>query len=197
MMTLMSAMLLPLFLAMLIGLATGWWIWARYRLDADIQSYADTSYVDSSYHVPDAGPLGDAEPLLGGAAIGTVPKPKPKGVAKRTSTAKPIKPRKPKEPKAAPSLTAIGIPAAIGKADDLLQIKGVGPKLNALLIGLGVNRFDQIAAWTTKEISVVDGHLGSFKGRILRDDWIEQAELLSTGRIATFESRFGKLDSEN
>jgi predicted flap endonuclease-1-like 5' DNA nuclease len=95
------------------------------------------------------------------------------------------------------ALTAIGIPAAIGKADDLLQIKGVGPALNTLLNSLGVFRFDQIAAWGVSEINKVDDHLGSFKGRIERDSWVEQAKLLATGAIAEFERRFGTLDSEN
>ncbi len=95
------------------------------------------------------------------------------------------------------AMTAIGIPAAVGTADDLLQIKGVGPKLNELLIGLGVRRFDQIAAWGSSETAKVDEHLGAFKGRIGRDLWIEQAGLLARGAIAEFEAKFGKLDSEN
>jgi predicted flap endonuclease-1-like 5' DNA nuclease len=95
------------------------------------------------------------------------------------------------------ALTAIGIPAAVGKADDLLQIKGIGPKLNTLLIGLGVTRFDQIAAWGAGEIDKVDDHLGNFKNRITRDSWVEQAGLLAKGMIAEFEAKFGKLDSEN
>jgi predicted flap endonuclease-1-like 5' DNA nuclease len=95
------------------------------------------------------------------------------------------------------ALTAIGIPAAVGAADDLLQIKGVGPKLNTLLISLGVTRFDQIAAWGDSEVDKVDDHLGTFKNRITRDSWIEQAGLLAKGKIAEFEAKFGKLDSEN
>ena len=95
------------------------------------------------------------------------------------------------------ALTAIGIPAAVGAADDLLQIKGIGPKLNTLLISLGVTRFDQIAAWGASEVDKVDDHLGTFKNRITRDSWIEQAGLLATGAIAAFEAKFGKLDSEN
>ncbi len=95
------------------------------------------------------------------------------------------------------ALTAIGIPAAVGAADDLLQIKGIGPKLNTLLISLGVTRFDQIAAWGAAEIDKVDDHLGTFKNRITRDSWIEQAGLLARGEIAAFEAKFGKLDSEN
>ncbi len=95
------------------------------------------------------------------------------------------------------ALTAIGIPAAVGDPDDLLQIKGVGPKLKDLLHSLGVTRFDQIAAWGAAEIDKVDDHLGSFKSRIGRDAWVEQAGLLARGAIAEFEAKFGKLDSEN
>jgi predicted flap endonuclease-1-like 5' DNA nuclease len=95
------------------------------------------------------------------------------------------------------ALTAIGIPAAVGDPDDLLQIKGIGPKLNTLLISLGVTRFDQIAAWGAAEIDKVDDHLGNFKNRITRDSWVEQAGLLAKGMIAEFEAKFGKLDSEN
>ena len=97
----------------------------------------------------------------------------------------------------AAAMTAIGIPAAVGAADDLLQVKGIGPKLNELLTGLGVSRFDQIAAWGSAEIAKVDEHLGTFKGRIDRDLWTEQAGLLARGAIAEFEAKFGKLDSEN
>ena len=95
------------------------------------------------------------------------------------------------------STSGPSIPLAVGTPDDLLQLKGVGPKLNALLNGLGVTRFDQIAAWETHQIGEVDAHLGAFKGRILRDDWIEQAGLLAKGDIATFEAKYGKVDSEN
>jgi predicted flap endonuclease-1-like 5' DNA nuclease len=99
----------------------------------------------------------------------------------------------------APLMAASGpaIPLAVGAPDDLLQLKGVGPKLNALLNGLGVTRFDQIAAWGAREIGEVDAHLGSFKGRIVRDEWVHQAGLLAKGQIAAFEAKYGKLDSEN
>jgi predicted flap endonuclease-1-like 5' DNA nuclease len=120
----------------------------------------------------------------------------PKAVVAKAVIAKVAKPKAAVKT-AAPKLTAIGIPAAIGKADDLLQIKGVGPKLNQLLVGLGISRFDQIAKWGAGEISKVDGHLGSFKGRIVRDQWVEQSGLLARGAIAEFEAKFGKLDSEN
>ena len=61
-----------------------------------------------------------------------------------------------------------------GKPDDLKKISGVGPKLEGLLHENGVFHFDQIAAWTKAEIAYMDDQL-SFKGRIERDNWLEQA----------------------
>jgi NADH-quinone oxidoreductase subunit E len=68
-----------------------------------------------------------------------------------------------------------------GGADDLKRIRGVGPKLEALLHGLGVYHFDQIAAWTGAELAWVDAHLEGFRGRASRDDWIGQARILAAG----------------
>jgi large subunit ribosomal protein L21 len=62
-----------------------------------------------------------------------------------------------------------------GKADDLKKISGVGPKLEGLLHENGVFHFDQIAAWVPSEIAYMDDRL-SFKGRIERDGWIDQAK---------------------
>jgi len=61
-----------------------------------------------------------------------------------------------------------------GGADDLKKISGVGPKLEGLLHKNGVYHFDQIAAWGPEEIAYMDDKL-SFKGRIARDNWIDQA----------------------
>lgn len=63
---------------------------------------------------------------------------------------------------------------AKGKADDLKKISGVGPKLEGLLHENGVFHFWQIAEWGPTEIEYMDDKL-SFKGRIERDNWIEQA----------------------
>ncbi len=62
-----------------------------------------------------------------------------------------------------------------GQPDDLKKISGVGPKLEGLLHTNGVFHFDQIAAWTPSEIAYMDDQL-SFKGRIERDGWIDQAK---------------------
>lgn len=76
--------------------------------------------------------------------------------------------------------TGLAAPRASG-ADDLKRIKGVGPKLEALLHDLGVYHFDQIAAWGPAEIAWIDAHIDGFSGRATRDDWIGQAKLLAAG----------------
>ena len=64
--------------------------------------------------------------------------------------------------------------APSGGADDLKRISGVGPKLETKLNENGVWTFAQIAAWTPEEVAFMDDRL-SFKGRIARDNWIDQA----------------------
>jgi predicted flap endonuclease-1-like 5' DNA nuclease len=168
-------------LPLLLGLLTGWWAWAHYRAEPEVERYvAPEPVVRAPEPVVSAPVVKAPEPVVS-APVVSAP------VVAAPVVAAPI----------VAALTAIGIPAAVGAADDLLQIKGVGPKLNELLHSLGVHRFDQIAAWGSSEIAKVDDHLGTFKGRIDRDSWVEQAGLLAKGLIAQFEAKFGKLDSEN
>lgn len=70
-------------------------------------------------------------------------------------------------------------PAAAG-ADDLKQLSGVGPALEKKLHEAGVTSFAQIAAWGPAEIAEFDEKL-SFKGRIEREGWVEQAKKLAEG----------------
>ncbi len=77
--------------------------------------------------------------------------------------------------------------------DDLERLKGVGPKLAAMLIAHGVTRFDQIAKLTDSEVERLDADLGAFRGRLQRDRVVEQAEYLARGDVDGFEQRFGKL----
>jgi predicted flap endonuclease-1-like 5' DNA nuclease len=90
-----------------------------------------------------------------------------------------------------PVSPAVTAPAA--DIDDLLKLKGVGPKLRTLLIELGVTRYAQIAAWSDADIAAIDGKLGNFKGRPVRDQWIDQAKYLAAGDVAGFEAKYGKL----
>jgi predicted flap endonuclease-1-like 5' DNA nuclease len=166
-----------LLLPFLIGLLTGWWAWAH-RPSVDLSTGLDERAND----------VGTTD----AATAAVVPAPVPEA-APAPARAVDIAPLA----AIGASLTAIGIPAAVGDADDLREVKGIGPSLNALLNKLGVTRFDQIAAWGTDEIAKVDDHLGSFKGRIVRDNWVEQAEMLARGAIAEFEAKFGSHNSEN
>lgn len=161
-------------IAFLIGVATAAWIWLRARADVAIPARE----IDE----PRA-PIEPVRPVIDVAkpvAFAAPPAPEPVAVAPVTAMA------------AAPAIAA-----AVGAPDDLTLIKGVGPKLNALLISLGVTRFDQIAAWGANEIAEVDRFLGAFKGRIGRDAWVEQAGFLARGDHAGFSARFGELGSEN
>ncbi|MGR3723663.1 hypothetical protein [Abyssibius alkaniclasticus] len=69
-----------------------------------------------------------------------------------------------------------------GGADDLKRIKGIGPGLERMLNGMGYFHYSQIASWTKDEIAWVDANLEGFKGRVSRDNWVEQArDLADTG----------------
>ena len=78
-------------------------------------------------------------------------------------------------------------------ADDLLLLKGIGPKLAETLQGLGFNRFDQIANLNPNEVERLDDQLGAFRGRLTRDRIVEQADYLARNDIDGFEQKFGKL----
>ncbi len=78
-----------------------------------------------------------------------------------------------------------------GRPDDLKRIKGVGPKLEALLNRLGFWHFDQVAGWSDAELAWVDANLEGFKGRASRDDWVGQAKILAAGGETEFSARQG------
>ncbi len=79
-----------------------------------------------------------------------------------------------------------------GGADDLKMIKGVGPKLEKMLNGMGFYHFDQIAKWTGSEVAWIDENLQGFKGRATRDDWTGQAATLARGGTTEFSTRASK-----
>lgn len=86
--------------------------------------------------------------------------------------------------KAAPKKADKTAPKKAAKAetagDDLKQLSGVGPALEKKLHESGVTTFAQIAAWTDADIADMDEKL-SFKGRIEREGWVEQAKELAKG----------------
>ena len=85
----------------------------------------------------------------------------------------------PKAEKKKPAKAAAAPKAeAAAGADDLKKLSGVGPALEKKLHEAGVTSFAQIAAWTEEDIAAMDEKL-SFKGRIQREGWVEQAQELS------------------
>ena len=74
-----------------------------------------------------------------------------------------------------------------GAVDDLKLIKGIGPKNEKTLNGLGVWTFSQIADWSP-ENAIWMGHHMAFPGRIERERWIPQARLLAAGVDTPFST---------
>ncbi|WP_299427378.1 NADH-quinone oxidoreductase subunit E [uncultured Shimia sp.] len=138
--------------------------------------------------------------VAGRAAEGQppMPAPTPKPAVKQAEEAKKAaKPKaekaetnsdKPKAKKPAPKKAA-----KADTADDLKQLKGVGPALEKKLHANGVTTFAQIAAWGPAEIEDMDDKL-SFKGRIERDGWVDQAKLLAAGEETEFSKKVAKGD---
>jgi predicted flap endonuclease-1-like 5' DNA nuclease len=85
------------------------------------------------------------------------------------------------------------LPGASGPPDDLLRLKGVGPKLAAMLNERGITRFDQIRKLSPGQVEAMDASLGAFRGRFERDRIQEQADYLARGDVGGYESKFGKL----
>ncbi len=148
-----------------------------------------------------------AQAPLKGAATKKAPTPKapaPKAAAPIAAVAKVAAPKAavkpavakvkaeaaPKAAKAAKAAPKSSIP------DNLELIKGLGPKVNSMLKGLGVTSFAQVASWTAADVAEMDGKLGAFAGRITRDNWVDQAQLLSAGDVTGFEKKYGALGSE-
>ena len=176
-----------LVLAALIGLLAGWIIWGR-RGEAD-SSEADRLRMDLERCRAD-GARKDAQI----AELKAAP-----------AVAAPVAPA-PAEPEPDADYDGDGVvegsdegqkPATLeaardGLPDDLKRIKGIGPKLEKLCNSLGFWHFDQIAAWTDQEVAWVDANLEGFKGRVSRDNWVEQAKLLASGAETEFSRRVDK-----
>lgn len=130
----------------------------------------------------------------GKGADKTIAAPPPQATSEKPGFARapptPVEPAP--QPKAAEPV-APAKPRSSGEPDNLLKIKGIGPKVNGILIGLGVTRYEQIASWTATDLAEIDRHLGNFAGRPSRDQWMDQASYLARGDVAGFEAKYGKL----
>lgn len=135
--------------------------------------------------------------VAGRAAAAPAPKAPaaPKPAVKQAAEAKKAPAKKAEAPAVEEKEPEVLEEARGGKADDLKLLKGVGPKLEETLNGLGFFHFDQVAAWGEAEVAWVDARL-KFKGRIERDGWIEQAKQLAAGEETDF-ARKAKEDGRN
>ena len=79
--------------------------------------------------------------------------------------------------------------------DDLKRIRGVGVLIEKRLNGMGISSYEQIANWTADDIDRVSRSL-DFKGRIERENWVEQARILSAGGQTEFSRRVDRGEVE-
>jgi predicted flap endonuclease-1-like 5' DNA nuclease len=79
-------------------------------------------------------------------------------------------------------------PRARPELDDLKRIRGIGVLIEKKLNSLGIVHYEQVANWTGADIERISQIL-DFKGRIERENWIEQARILATGGQTEFSRR--------
>ena len=71
--------------------------------------------------------------------------------------------------------------AAPAFVDDIELIDGIGPIIAKKLRMRNINSLKQIAAFTPEEIETIEVEM-AFRGRITRDEWIDQAKELIAGK---------------
>ena len=96
-----------------------------------------------------------------------------KPVKKEAKSVKEVKPEK--EAKARKSPPAKEKKVTTTVSDDLKQLSGVGPALEKKLHAAGVKSFEQIAAWSAKDVEAINEKISS-KGRVEKEGWIDQAK---------------------
>ncbi len=194
MMTVVDANLILFVIALVIGFVIGWWLYRRPRAGADIKLEVDREarpYLDP----PDPSP---SPPAMLRETSPPAPRVRPirdgidtherRGIADQGAAA---------TTDVAGQLLGVRahaeLPGAGEQPDNLQLMKGVGPKLAQKLADQGIIRFEQLAAMTETEITMLEDKLGPFKGRLTRDRVVEQASYLARGDTDGFEARFGKL----
>lgn len=181
-----EAYLVPILVALAIGVVIAWWAFRR---------KSDTKTIGDSHR---HGETVEAPPPVAPVPQPKAPEPKParrradgpegnslvdQGAAATTDVAGHIL-----------GVEVHGqLPGASGPPDNLQLLKGVGPKLATKLNENGIIRFDQIARLSANEVAILEDRLGPFKGRLTRDRVVEQASYLARGDKDGFEAKFGSL----
>ena len=73
-------------------------------------------------------------------------------------------------------------------ADDLKRIRGIGPDVEEYLLENDIREYSQIANWSAADIARFSPGLNA-EDRISRENWIEQAQILSTGGLTDYAKR--------
>lgn len=173
MMTVFDANLVPLVIALLIGIVVGWWAFRARRRTVREQR-----------------PLPPAPPMERAWVRDGVDTKEGRGLADQGAAATKDVAGQIFSVEAHPDLAGPS-----GPPDNLQTLKGVGPKLALRLNENGIFRFDQLAGLSETEVALLDERMGPFRGRIGRDRVVEQASYLARGDRDGFEARFGKLGS--
>ncbi len=86
-------------------------------------------------------------------------------------------------PVAAAAAAPLAAPVAASQAatDDISLIGGIGPKIHKALTDMGITTFAQIASWTPDDVERIETEIKQ-KGRVAREEWIEQAKELMAGK---------------
>lgn len=82
---------------------------------------------------------------------------------------------------AAKGKVAAAAPVTATGADDISLIGGIGPKIYKALTDMGITTFAQVAAWTPADVERIETDIKQ-KGRVAREEWIEQAKELMAGK---------------
>lgn len=109
----------------------------------------------------------------------TSSRPAPSAAPAIPTTPGPLEPARPVRP-----------PPAAG-VDDLQRIRGIDAPMARRLAAAGVSRYAQIATWSAAEVARFDRDLAA-DGRIARENWIEQAQILMRGGDTTFSRAFDR-----
>jgi hypothetical protein len=81
--------------------------------------------------------------------------------------------------------------------DNLLVIKGVGPRIAARLDTFNFTRYEHIAVWKEEDYVDIGVMLGEPVERIIEDRWVEQCRLLAAERFEEYEKEYGKINQED
>jgi large subunit ribosomal protein L21 len=93
----------------------------------------------------------------------------------------------------ASSSAAVSAAGTTGSSN-LSLIAGIGPTIEKKLRAAGITSWEQIAAWSGEDIARLDKEL-ALRGRVVREEWVEQANELIAGKPPRAKSDQAELAS--